>query len=144
MPGLLSDNSRRSAQSNPQFLDRPPMGTPSTSDSMLRNGQPQSRPQPPPIQHLPFPYPPPNGPPQSASQPAIGAILSPQPRMPANMQNMQSPGADWSMERPPPVQDPNRPSSRPSSYVNSSRTSSESPHPYQQNGQQQHPQLQQR
>lgn len=96
----------------------------------------------------------------------MGAILSPQPRAPANMQNMQSmqgmqsPSGEWAMDRPPPMQDPNRPSSRPSSFINnggnmnynamnnggagsggnnpvSSRTSSESPHPFVPNGHQQ-------
>ncbi|KAI0693199.1 RhoGAP-domain-containing protein [Cerioporus squamosus] len=145
----------RSTQSNPQFLDRPPMTMPSNSDSMLRNGHPQPRTQAPPMQHSPFSYPAPGGPgngtpQQSASQPSISAIHSPQPRMPANVQNMQnmqnmqmqSPSTEWSMERPPPVQDPNggRPSSRPNSFINnnsSSRTSSESPHPYLPNGQHQ-------
>ncbi|KAI0629290.1 RhoGAP-domain-containing protein [Trametes polyzona] len=159
----------RSTQSNPQFLDRPPIANSSPSDSLLRNGHPQSRPQPPPIQHSPFSFPPPANAPQSATQSSSmgGAILSPQPRAPANMQNMQnaqnmqglqSPGAEWAMERPPPMmQDPNRPSSRPQSFVNTnmsgmnnmnmnmnsnsahpaSRTSSESPHPFVPNG---HPQ----
>ena len=106
----------------------------SPSDSMLRNGHPQGRPQPS-MQHAPYPYPS-AGTPQSASQPALGAILSPQPRMPANMQGMQSPSTEWGMDRPPVVQDPNRPASRPSSFVNSaSRTSSESPRPFAPNGQ---------
>ncbi|KAH9847287.1 RhoGAP-domain-containing protein [Lenzites betulinus] len=129
----------RSTQSNPQFLERPPMGNPSQSESLLRNGHPQSRPQPPPIQHSPFSFPPQGGP-QSATpnQQSMSAILSPQPRAPANMQSMQSaqnPSTEWTqMERPPPMQDPHRPSSRPNSFVSSampaSRTSSESPRPY--------------
>ncbi|TBU30656.1 RhoGAP-domain-containing protein [Dichomitus squalens] len=132
----------RSTQSNPQFLDRPPMANPTPSDSVLRNGLSPQRQQPPPMQHSPFSYPPPTGNPQPTSQPSMGAIHSPQPRMPANMQGMQSPSPDWGMERPPGVQDPNRPSSRPSSFINtsvnpSSRTSSESPHPYVPNGQHQ-------
>ncbi|KAI0641959.1 RhoGAP-domain-containing protein [Trametes meyenii] len=141
----------RSTQSNPQFLDRPPLANQSPSDSMLRNGHPPSRSQPPPIPHSAFSYPPPGGAPLSATPTSIGAILSPQPRAPANMQNMQSPSAEWAMDRAPPppgpsssliMQDPNRPSSRPSSFINSannhngsSRTSSESPHPYVPNGQ---------
>ncbi|KAI0741919.1 RhoGAP-domain-containing protein [Daedaleopsis nitida] len=133
----------RSTQSNPQFLDRPPMANQSPSDSLLRNGH--LRLQPPPMQHSPFSYPPPAGTPQSASQPALGAIHSPQPRMPANVQNMQnmqsmqSPSGDWQMERPPPVQDAGRSSSRPSSFINTStsRTSSESPRPFAPNGQHQ-------
>ncbi|KAI0820813.1 RhoGAP-domain-containing protein [Trametes gibbosa] len=122
----------RSTQSNPQFLDRPPMGNPSPSESLLRNGHPQSRPQPPPIQHSAFSFPAPGGNgPQSATPNAqsMGSILSPQPRTPANMQNMQSPSTEWT-----PMQDQHRPSSRPSSFVNSnmpsSRTSSEGPHPF--------------
>lgn len=117
------------------------MGNPSQSESLLRNGHPQSRPQPPPIQHSPFSFPPQGGGgPQSATpnQQSMGAILSPQPRAPANMQSMQSaqnPSTEWTqMERPPPMQDPHRPSSRPNSFVSSampaSRTSSESPRPY--------------
>ncbi|KAI0328665.1 RhoGAP-domain-containing protein [Cubamyces sp. BRFM 1775] len=159
----------RSTQSNPQFLDRPQVSGSAPSDSVLRNGLPPTRPQPPPIQHSPFSFPPPAGGPQSATQQnSMGAILSPQPRAPANMQNMQSmqgmqqmqglqsPSAEWAMDRPPPMQDPNRPSSRPSSFINnggnmnyntmnngggnnpvSSRTSSESPHPFVPNGHQQ-------
>ncbi|KAH9893484.1 RhoGAP-domain-containing protein [Cubamyces lactineus] len=157
----------RSTQSNPQFLDRPQVSGSAPSDSVLRNGLPPARPQPPPIQHSPFSFPPPAGGPQSATQQnSMGAILSPQPRAPANMQNMQSmqgmqsPSGEWAMDRPPPMQDPNRPSSRPSSFINnggnmnynamnnggagsggnnpvSSRTSSESPHPFVPNGHQQ-------
>ena len=132
----------RSTQSNPQFLDRPPMANPTPSDGVLRNGLSSQRQQPPPMQHSPFSYPPPAGNPQPPSQPPPGAIHSPQPRMPANIQGIQNPSPDWGMERPPAVQDPNRPSSRPSSFVNtnvnpSSRTSSESPHPYVPNGQHQ-------
>ncbi|KAH9935931.1 RhoGAP-domain-containing protein [Epithele typhae] len=71
----------RSTQSNPQFLDRPPLAALSPSDGLLRNGLPQAgRPQGSQLQHQPFSYP---GTPQSSSQPALGAILSPQPRMPA-------------------------------------------------------------
>ena len=127
------------------------MANQTPSDSALRNGHPQARgPAPPPMQHSPFSYPAAGagaGTPQSASQPALGAILSPQPRVPPNMQGMQSPGTDWAamMERAPPpaMQDATgmgmgmgRPASRPNSFVNaSSRTSSESPRPYVGNGQ---------
>ena len=109
------------------------MATQSPSDGLLRNGHPQGRPQPAPMQHSAFSYPA-AGTPQSASQPALGAILSPQPRIPANMQGMPSPGPEWALERPPAVQDPNRPSSQAFSGA-ASRTSSESPRPYATNGQ---------
>ncbi|OBZ74014.1 Rho-type GTPase-activating protein 1 [Grifola frondosa] len=85
----------RTAHSNPQFLERPQMGAPSSSDGMLRNGHPQSRQQqqqpPPNLQHPSFSYPPPGAPPPSSSQGSTTAIHSPQPRAP----NMQSPSSEW-------------------------------------------------
>ncbi|KAH9945713.1 RhoGAP-domain-containing protein [Amylocystis lapponica] len=107
-----------------QYLERPPMASPSPSESALRNGQAQPRSQPsaPPLQHAPFSYP---GPPASSSQ-GMSSIHSPQPRPP----NVQTSGSEWTPpERPFAGQTPSRPSSRPNSFVVSSRSSGDGPPP---------------
>ncbi|CAL1714706.1 unnamed protein product [Somion occarium] len=121
----------RATQSNPQLLERPPMGGPSASEAQIRNGTQSRHQSPPTLNHSPFSYP------GGASAPSLtqgmANIQAPQPRH----ANGQVKG-EWAqpLDRPPPIsQSPSRPGSGPSSFApSSSRTSGDLPNPYPLNG----------